>query len=126
MSSSILPSLLSLQRRNAAQHSSSYNEKGKGEKKENEAVWLLIPERERKMKIERNEKIFSTSISARNGEYGWEWVGKLGEKEIIGTTLEECFEKVIEESEANEFELIPQKIAYNAIDSYLLILKKER
>ncbi len=78
------------------------------------------------MKIEKNEKIFSTSLSFRRKEEGWEWVGKIGEKEIIGETLEECFEKIIEESGANEFELIPQKISYNEIGSYLLILKKER
>ena len=127
MSNSILPFLFSIQRRNTVGYNSPpHSGKEKGEKKENEAVWLLFSERKRKMKIERNEKIFSTSISSRNGEYGWEWVGKIEEKEIVGKTLEECFEKVIEESGAKEFELIPQKISYNEIGSYLLILKKER
>ena len=79
------------------------------------------------MKIEKDFKLLFIPLSSRkNMEDEWEWVGKIGEREIAGEKLEECLERILETTEAVEFELVPQKISYNEIGSYLLILKTER
>jgi hypothetical protein len=78
------------------------------------------------MKIEKNSELLFCSLSFRRRSLEeWEWVGKIGEREIIGETLEDCFRKMIAETNAIEFEFVPQKFSYNEVGSYMVILKTE-
>ena len=79
------------------------------------------------MKVEKSSELLFLSLSLKkNEEDEWEWRGKIGEKEIVGETIEECVKRILKETNAIEFELVPSKIAYNQIETYHLILKTEK
>ena len=76
------------------------------------------------MKVEKDFKFLFCSLSFRKNESDeWEWVGKVGEKEIVGESFEDCFERVLEKTEAVEFDFVPRKMSYNEVGNYTLILK---
>ena len=115
--------------RNRILSSSRVGGKEKGNEKEERSFssFLLFQEREIRMEVKENEKIIVDPIKYQyvkeEAAVGWYWVGVAGEKRTIANTVEKCIEKLVNETKAKEFQLIPKTIEKDSVSEFILVLK---